>query len=101
MQVRVKEGDRAAVRQARSVQKVAGARTHVEVPVTDVPPVPIDEPRGGASPHDRGEEAEDDGVVDPQEARRVLALAPVGRVVTLHRDRVLPRGHPAGWIDTG
>ena len=84
--VGVEQGDRAAVGHAGSCQEVAGTGTHVEVPVAEVPPVPLHEASRRAPPHDWREEAEDQGVVDPEEERGVLTLALVGGVVTLHRD---------------
>jgi hypothetical protein len=47
VQVGVEEGDRAAVRQAGSFEEVAGTGTDVEVPVAEVPPVPLHEASRG------------------------------------------------------
>ncbi len=76
----IEEGDRAAVRQTGSLEEVAGARTHVEVPPPEVPPIPHREPSRRAAPHHGREEAEDQRVVDPEEEQRVLPLALVGGV---------------------
>ena len=82
--VGVEEGDRAGVREAGSFQEVASAGTHVEVPVAEVPPVSLHEASRRAPPHDRREEAKDQGVVDLEEERGVLALA------RRRRDRHVP-----------
>jgi len=70
----IEDGDGTAPRQARSFQEVAGARADVQVPRTDVPPVPLHQKTRRAAPHHPGEEAEDHGVVEPEEEGGVLAL---------------------------
>src|SRR5215213_1467792 len=84
VRVGVEEGDGAAVRDARPLEEVARTGAHVEVPVAQVPPVPLGEPSRRAPPRHRREEAEDHGVVDLEEEWRVLALALVGGVVTIY-----------------
>jgi hypothetical protein len=87
--VGIEEGDGTAVGQARSFQEVAGTGTDIEVSVADVPPIALHKVSGRAPPHCGREDAKDQGVVDPEEQRRVLALACVGGVVALHRAHAL------------
>src|SRR3954454_24253300 len=87
--VGVEESHRAAVRHSGSCQEVTGTRTHVEVPAADVPPVTLHKASRRAPPHDRREEAEDQGVVDLEEERCVLTLALVAGVVTVHGAQAL------------
>jgi hypothetical protein len=89
VRIGAEDGDGGTCRQAGSFQEVAGARADVQMPRTDVPPVSVHQKRGWAAPHRPGEEAEDDGVVDLEEERRVLALARIAGIVRLHR--ALPR----------
>jgi hypothetical protein len=69
MRIRVEERDWAVLRKAGPFQEVACARANIQVTVADVPPVWLHQSDGRAAPHDSGEEAEDDGVVDLEELR--------------------------------
>ena len=69
MCIRVEERDWAVLRKAGPFQEVTRARPNVQVPVADVSPVRLNQSEGRTAPHDSGEEAEDDRVVDLEELR--------------------------------
>src|SRR5262249_19090590 len=96
--VRIEDRDRAALGQAGSFQEVAGARADVGVARAGVATVALDHPVRRTPPDHAGEEAEDHGVVDPQEERGVLALAGVRGIVTVHGARALRIAIATAWI---
>ena len=75
VRIGIEESDGGAGRQAGSFQEVSGTRANIYVSRADVPLISLHQKRRRAAPHHQGKEAEDHGVVDPEE-ERVYSLAP-------------------------
>jgi hypothetical protein len=82
--VRVEDCDPAAIGKSGSLQEVARARPHIEVRVADVLAVSLDELACRGMPHEPGDESNDHAVVHREQRPRVVTLARIGRVVSIH-----------------
>src|SRR5690348_11815902 len=82
--IRIQQRDLCVVWRPRMLQEVAGTGPDVQVAAAQMLPVLLHESRRGASPHKVAVEAEDHGIVDPQERAAVYFLAGVRRVRWVH-----------------
>lgn len=78
------------------IDRVAGPRADVEVPIPDVRPVYVEERIGRDSPHDSRDNADDDGVVEVEQEPAVVSLASIGGIGAIHLGR-MAQAHSPSW----